>query len=280
MEEDNKIKNDKKDNKKGLIVMLVAVLLIGFGCGILLANSTNSNSENKESSTKGDPDNNPFYNNENKTEPDVNIEVDEEQLLAPFLIFKSCGGINYLKDSVTFDSMPHNIKLEIAYVKLMNGLTYANEISISDYLKAFKEVFGSNKEIDFPQALEINSAFATYSKQGDKYVLEGQGGGCIGIDEYVTKIKNTRKSGSLLEITVDYGYITTISKEVDDFDTAECGFYNSMYKTRLLKQGFTIAQKDSIVEEVFASDKSDYIVFTFKADNDRYVFDNLKVVER
>ena len=289
-------KSEVKESNVGIIVIIASMILLGVGFGLFISmpkesgfkddkpdynqeNTQNNNQENIENNNQENTEN----NNQETDNPTPKIEVDVDEIISPFLLFKSCGGADYLDSSVTYDSLENNTKLEIAYYKLMKNINqsgYTHEFNISDYLEAYKEVFGSNKEIDFPDQLNINFAFATYSKNDDKYVLEGQGGGCIGINEYETKIKNYNQEENSLEIIVDYGYITTVSDSVDDFETAECAFYNSKNKTKTIKQGFTFSQEDSVIEEIFNNNQSDYLVYTFKLDNGNYVFDNLKIVNR
>ena len=284
MDENKKVENKtEKESNIGLLLLIVAVMLIGVGAGLLIVMPNESGFSNKKSggttTTNTDTNIENTENTENTEKPitdDIGVDIDE--VIKPFLIFTKCAGSNYLADSMDYNSISNDIKLEIAYEKLTN--TYDNKINVSDLLSAYKQVFGSDKEISLPNTLHINHVFATYSKEGDSYVLQGQGGGCTGISDIVTRASFESKENNKLVIKVDYGYITTISDVVDNFETAECGFYNSPDKDKLLKQGFDIGSKETIANDVFDQNIADYILYTFTLENDNYIFDNARIVKR
>ena len=283
------MEENKKESFLGFIIIVVAIILLGVGIGLLIVmpnesgfgtdKSNNNNSNNTENTNVENTEINGNQEIDNPPTPS-NIEVDVDKLINPFLIFSKCGGPNYLSDNMNYDSLSDGVKLEIAYTNIISS--YEQSFNASDLLESYKQVFGSDKTIELPDSLQINHSFASYSKEGDQYVLQAQGGGCTGIGEFVTRVRLESKTTEKVVIKVDYGFITQASEDAnfDDYDNIECVFYNSLNKERVVKDGFVYGNKDAIVSEVFDNNLDDYILYTFKVENDHYVFESASIVKK
>lgn len=302
MEEKKEIK-EGKEGLLGFIILVVAVILIGVGIGLLIvmpnesgfsdkkkANSnTSTNTASNVENTNIENNNIENNNTENGNIVNGNLLTEDSlaKLMNPYLIFSKCGGLTYLTDTMTYDSLDLSTKLNITFEqmyinRMINSTESQVKVSKADILKTYKQVFGQDKEIEFPASIEVAHRFASYELQGEDYVLLGQGGGCAGIAEVKTKLSIDSQDDNSLVVKVDYGYVEALDENFDytEFETTELAFYNSYNKERIIKQGFTHNAIESITNEIFNNNENDYILYTFKIENDHYIFDNAKIVKR
>ena len=275
-------KVEEKESMLGLKIIVIAIIIIGVGAGLFIVMPKNSSKESNEpASNTGveNTENNNIEDNNTENNPKDN-SVDIEKIIEPFLIFNKCGGAEYLKDELDYNTIDLNAKIDIAYNHLLGDKLYEHELNKSSLIQAYKDVFGSDKEVELPEQLNISYAFASYKSNGDAYILEGQGGGCTGISEIITKTELESNNSNELVVKVKYLYVTTVSDSIDDFDTAELGVYNSKSKERLIRQEFTFDKMEEVTNEILSGDETDYILYTFKLEDNNYIFENAKIIKK
>jgi homoserine kinase len=85
------------------------------------------NNSNKSNSESGNNNENKETNDNTDNTP-IDNSVDFEKIVEPFLIFSKCGGAEYLRDELTYDTIDSNAKIDIAYNHLLGDKLTKDEI--------------------------------------------------------------------------------------------------------------------------------------------------------
>ena len=286
---------------RNLIIWLVIVLIVGVAC-ILIGYKIGHNNQDK---CKEEP----TETKEEKKEPEEKTAIDKrdaEELVHPFLnAVQLCDaeGTYYFKKVTKYEDLSGSKAIEIA---LMN-YSYEEWQKIYEYDKQETEfdpenpvddefpdietsyikekieyTFGKNKTINFPKKLDFWDE--TYKLKGDKYVIEAQGGGCTLFTDYIeTKVIEGIKNNDEYIIQVNFVYVTYDVKEGEDFEDADDApvvVYNNLNKKRVVAKGFKYGDQEKQLDKILNSDKTDYMLFTFKLEDNHYIFDNVEIIER
>ena len=286
------------------IIIAILLLLVCLGCfliGYKVGNGAKDKCavapEKKEEPTK----------EEEKEEPkEEKDERTAKELVTPFLsAIELCDakGTYYLKDITRYEDLSGSKAIEIA----LNNYTYEEwkkiyeaekiehefdpenpvedefpDIETSYIKEKIAYTFGKDKTIKFPKKLDFWDE--SYTLKGDKYILEAQGGGCTLFFDYIeTKVLEGIKNNDEYVIQVNFVYVTYDVKEgehFEDADDAPVVVYNNLNKKRVVAKDFKYGDQEKQLDKILNSDKTDYMLFTFKLEDDHYIFDKVEVVER
>ena len=280
---------------RNTIIWLVILLIVGVGCFLIGYKISEKNKDKCETEPI------PTKEEEPKKEDNKIDKRTAEELVSPFI------GINNYCDSTTFiykntqkyEDLDPSVAIQIA----LDNYTYEEWQTSYEEAKKEHEVnldeedefpdiktsyinekiaytFGKDKTIKFPKHLDF--WYESYELKGDKYVLEGQGGGCTGFTNYIrTKVIEGIETGNEYVVQVNFAYITYDVKENAEEIDARITVYNNLNKKRVIVKD--AKYDDDEVEELdklLDGDKTDYMLFTFKLEDDHYIFDKVEVVER
>ena len=139
--------------------------------------------------------------------------------------------------------------------------------------------FGKDKTIKFPKKLDFWDEM--YELKGDKYVIEAQGGGCTAFTDYIrTKVVEGIANGDEYVVQVNFAYITYDVKENEEEVDASITVYNNLNKKRVIVKDTKYEDEEEGLDKLLEGNNTDYMLFTFKLEDDHYIFDKVEVVER
>jgi len=275
-----------KENKKKYIIFTIVLMLVCLCVGWLIgANYKNIIKENEPIKEEVKPD-------ESKNKKPFNNITEEEAkgLVNPFIVLltRGCSSQDYfyIKGTTTYKNISDNDKIEIAYQSIVDKIDF-EKFELKELQKAFKNVFGQNKKINFPRKLDFESAMANYVLVNNNYELLANGGGCIEFNDSIhTKIVSATKTNNKITVRVNYGLLVRDNVEdlEDDEEINEENITSKLYashaKERIIAENIKFHDEEEEIDKLLSSEETDYITFTFTKENNNYIFEKAELKER
>ena len=284
--------------KKVVIVFLIIVsLIVGYFGGNYIFK------EDKNDIKCVEVEENTTIDNSMNSMSNKELNILGMKLTNPFITLGNLGEgtTNFFQQKeYTFDTIDNEVKLNVIYYRYnsendnQNKSTssiveederwYFHDILLSDLDKYTKIVFGEDKKINYPSSFNLQNQFESYELKNNKYVLSANGGGYMQYtDEIIPKIVSVEQSDNKIIVIVDFVYKAydknSIDENLDNESNITSTIYEGYNKKKVLEKNVHTYEEDKI-DELLWSDKTNYYVYTFSKENNNYILDNIKLVER